>query len=87
MYDKYNKTIIEVLKWDEVYIVKYIAKSLNEFTLIFIVYTSHSEIIFSAAASNVSLYVQIYEYNLMINFLDVDTASLNRKIKTYRLWH
>ncbi len=57
MCDKYNKTIIEVLKWDEVYIVKYIAKSLNEFALISIVYTLHSEIIFSAAASDTSLYV------------------------------
>ncbi len=57
MCDKHNKTIIEVLKWDEVYIVKYIAKSLNEFALISIVYTLHSEIIFSAAASDTSLYV------------------------------
>ncbi len=57
MYDKYSKTIIEVLKQDEVYIIKYIAKSLNEFALIFTVYTSHSEIIFSAAASNISLYI------------------------------
>ena len=57
MCDKHNKTIIEVLKWDEVYIVKYIAKSLNEFALISIVYTLHLEIIFSAAASDTSLYV------------------------------
>ncbi len=57
MCDKHNKTIIEVLKWDEVYIVKYIAKSLNKFALISIVYTLHSEIIFSAAASDTSLYV------------------------------
>ncbi len=45
----------------------------------------HLKIIFSAAASDVSLYVQIYKHNFMINFLDVDTASLNEKIKTYRL--
>jgi len=57
MCDKHNKTIIEVLKWNEVYIVKYIAKSLNEFALISIVYILHSEIIFSAAASDTSLYV------------------------------
>ncbi len=48
-------------------------------------HTSHSETVFSAIALDISLYVQTYKYNLMINFLDVDTASLNRKIKTYRL--
>ncbi len=57
MCDKHNKTIIEVLKWDKVYIVKYIAKSLNEFALISIVYTLHSEIIFSVIASDVNLYI------------------------------
>ncbi len=39
MYDKHSKTIIEVLKQNEVYIIKYIIKSLNEFVLIFIIYT------------------------------------------------
>ncbi len=57
MYDKHSKTIIKVLEWDEVYIIKYIAKSLNEFALIFIVYMSHSEIIFFAVASDVSLHI------------------------------
>jgi len=52
MYNKHNKTIIEALKQDKVYIIKYIAKSLNEFTLISVVYTSHSETVFSAAASD-----------------------------------
>ncbi len=85
MYDKHSKTIIEVLEQDEVYIIKYIAKSLNEFVLISAVYTSHSEIIFPVTASDASSYIQIHEHNLMTNFLDVDTASLNRKIKTYRL--
>ena len=87
MYNKHNKTIIEALEWDRVYIIKYIAKSLNKFTLISIMYTSHSETVFSATALNTSLYVQTYEYNFIINFLDVDTASLNRKIMTYRLWY
>ncbi len=85
MYDKHNKTIIEVLKQDKVYIIKYIVKSLNEFTLIFIVYTSHSETVFSVITLDINLYVQTYKHDLMINFLDVDTASLNEKIKTYRL--
>ncbi len=85
MYNKHSKTIIEALKQDEVYIIKYIAKNLNEFTLISIIYTSHSETVFSAVALNASLYVQIHEHNLMINFLDIDTASLNKKIKIYRL--
>ena len=84
MYNKHSKTIIEVLKQDEVYIIKYIAKSLNEFVLISAVYTLHSEIAFPVTASDTSLHVQIHEHNLMINFSDVDTASLNRKIKTYR---
>ncbi len=79
--DKYNKTIIEVSEQDEVYIVKYIAKSLNEFALISAVHTSHSEAAFSAAASDTSL------YNNITDFSEVDTASLNEKIKTYRLWH
>ncbi len=79
MYDKHSKTIIEALKWDEVYIVKYIAKSLNEFVLISAIYTSHSETAFSTAASDTSL------HNNMTDFLEVNTASLNRKIKIYRL--
>ncbi len=85
MYNKHSKTIIEALKQDEVYIIKYIAKSLNKFALIFIMYTLHSEIIFSAAALNIHLYVQIHKHNLMINFLNINTASLNEKIKIYRL--
>ncbi len=85
MYNKHNKTIIEASEQDKVYIVKYIVKSLNEFALISTVYTLHSEIIFSAAALDVSLYVQTHEHDLMINFLDVDTTLLNEKIKTYRL--
>ncbi len=85
MYDKHNKTIIEVSEQDKVYIVKYIAKSLNEFALISAMYTSHLEIIFSVIALDISLHVQIYEHNLMINFLDINTASLNEKIKAYRL--
>ncbi len=79
MYDKYSKTIIEVSEWDRVYIVKYIAKSLNEFALISAVYTSHSETAFLTAASDTSL------HNNITDFSEVNTASLNEKIKTYRL--
>jgi len=57
MCDKHNKTIIKALKWDKIYIIKYIVKSLNEFVLISAVHTSHSEIIFSTVASDASLYV------------------------------
>ncbi len=57
MYNKHSKTIIKVLKWNKVYIIKYIAKSLNEFVLISIMHTLHLEIIFSVIASNISLYV------------------------------
>ena len=85
MYNKYSKTIIEVLEQDKVYIIKYIVKSLNEFTLISVMYTLHSETVFSVIALNASSYVQIYEHNLMINFLDINSASLNKKIKTYKL--
>jgi len=85
MCNKHSKTIIEASEQDKVYIIKYIAKSLNEFVLISAVHTSHSEIIFSVTASDISLHVQIHEHDLMINFLDINTASLNRKIKTYRL--
>ncbi len=57
MYNKYNKTIIEASEQDEVYIIKYIVKSLNKFTLISIIYTSYLKTVFSAAASDTSLYV------------------------------
>jgi len=57
MYNKHSKTIIEALKQDEVYIIKYIAKNFNEFTLIFTIYTLHSETVFSAIALDVSLYI------------------------------
>jgi len=57
MYDKYSKIIIKILEWNKVYIVKYITKSFNEFALISIMYTLHSEIIFSATASDTSLYI------------------------------
>jgi len=79
MYNKHSKTIIEASEQNKVYIVKYIAKSLNEFALISAVHTSHSEAAFLTAASDISL------YNNMTDFSEVDTASLNRKIKTYRL--
>jgi len=45
------------------------------------VHTPHSEAAFPAAASDASL------HNNMINFSEVDTVSLNRKVKAYRLWH
>ncbi len=57
MYNKYSKTIIEASEQDKVYIVKYIVKSLNEFALIFIMYILHLEIIFSAVALDISLYI------------------------------
>jgi len=57
MCDKHDKTIIKVLKWDEIYIIKYTAKSFNEFALIFVVHTSHSKIVFSVTASDTSLYI------------------------------
>ncbi len=57
MYNKHSKTIIEASEQNKVYIVKYIAKSLNEFALISAVHTSHSETVFSTAASDTSLYV------------------------------
>ncbi len=57
MYNKHSKTIIEALEQDKVYIIKYIVKSLNEFILIFIMYTLHSEIIFFIIALNVNLYI------------------------------
>jgi len=79
MYDKHSKTIIEISEQDRVYIVKYIVKSLNEFALISAVYTSHSETAFLTAASDASL------HNDMTDFSEVNTASLNEKIKTYRL--
>ena len=55
MCNKCNKTIIEASEQDEIYIVKYIAKSLSKFTLIFTVYTSYLKTIFSAAALDASL--------------------------------
>ena len=85
MYNKHSKTIIEASEQDKVYIVKYIVKSFNEFALIFTIYTLHSKIIFSVTALDASLYIQTYEHDLMTNFLDINTASLNEKIKTYRL--
>jgi len=57
MYNKYDKTIIKTLKQNRVYIVKYIAKSFNEFVLIFTMYTLHSKIVFSVSASDISSYV------------------------------
>ncbi len=57
MYNKHSKTLIEALKWGEVYIIKYIAKNFNKFALISAVHTLHSEAAFSAAALDVSLYV------------------------------
>ncbi len=79
MYNKYSKTIIEASEQDEVYIVKYIAKSFNEFALISAVHISHSETAFLTAALDISL------HNNITDFSEVNTASLNKKIKTYRL--
>ncbi len=79
MCDKHSKTIIEVLKQDKVYIIKYIAKNLNEFALISAVHTLHSETAFSAAALDASL------HNNITDFSEVNTVSLNEKVKAYRL--
>jgi len=57
MCDKCNKTIIKASEQNRVYIVKYIAKSFNEFVLTFAVHTLYSEIVFSVAVSDVSSYV------------------------------
>jgi len=57
MYNKYIKTIIEALKWDRVYIIKYIIKSFNEFALISVIYILHSKTVFSVTALNVSSYI------------------------------
>ncbi len=57
MYNKYIKTIIEALKWDRVYIIKYIIKSLNEFALISAIYILHLKTVFSVTALNVSSYI------------------------------
>ncbi len=57
MCDKHSKIIIKILKQDKVYIIKHIVKSLNEFTLISVMYTLHLKIIFSVTASDISLYV------------------------------
>jgi len=85
MCDKHNKTIIKTSEWDEIYIIKYIAKNFNEFVLIFAMHTSHSEIIFSVTASNASSYIQTHEHNLITDFSDVDIILLNEKIKIYRI--
>jgi len=79
MYDKHSKTIIEASEQDRVYIVKHIAKSLSEFALISAVHMPHSEAAFLTAASDTSL------HNNMTDFSEVDTASLNEKVKAYRL--
>jgi len=57
MCDKYNKTIIKTSEQNKVYIIKYIAKSFNEFVLIFAMHTLHSKIVFSVTALNTSLHV------------------------------
>ncbi len=43
MCNKCDKIIIKVLKCNRIYIVKYIVKSFNEFTLISALYTLHLE--------------------------------------------
>jgi len=85
MYNRCNKTIIKALKQDEVYIIKYILKNFNEFVLISVMHTSHSEIVFSVAASNISSYVHTYEHSFMTDFLNVNIILLNRRVKIFRL--
>ncbi len=79
MCDKHSKIIIEVSEWNEVYIIKYITKSLNKFALISAVYILHLKIVFSAAVSDTSL------HNIMTDSLNINTVSLNEKIKAYKL--
>ncbi len=76
MCNKYNKIIIKVLKQDEIYIVKYIVKSLSEFILIFIIYILYLKTVFSTTVLNISLQIQTYKYNLMIIFLNINIALL-----------
>ena len=85
IYNKCNKIIIKAFKQNKIYIIKYIIKSFNKFALISTVYTLNSETVFSAVALNISLQIQTYKYNLMINSLNINIVLLNKKIKTYRL--
>jgi len=85
MYNKCNKIIIKASEQDEIYIIKYIIKNFNKFILIFTIYTLHLETVFSAVVLNVSLQNQTYKHNFIINFLNINIALLNRKIKIYKL--
>ncbi len=57
MCDKHNKTITKTSEQNRIYIIKYITKNFNKFVLIFVMYTSHSKIVFSVTALDISLHV------------------------------
>jgi len=57
MYDKHSKIVIKASEQDEIYIVKYIAKSFSEFVLIFAMHTLHSKIVFSVTTLDTSSHI------------------------------
>ena len=55
MQNKHDRIIIKVFEQNKVYIVKHIAKNLNEFVLLFVIYTSFNlKITLSATKLNIN---------------------------------
>ena len=79
--------MIKAFKQDKVYIVKHIAKSLNEFALLFVIYTLFNlKITFSATKLNTNSQIQICEFSVQIEVSSIiNIIFSDKRIKIYKL--
>ena len=87
MQNKHDRIMIEAFEQDEVYIVKHIAKSLNEFALLSVMHTSFNlKITFSATKLNINLQIQIYEFLIQTEVSSIiNIIFSDKRIKIYKL--
>ena len=87
MQNKHSRIMIKVFEQDDVYIVQHIAKNLNEFALLFIIYTLFNlKITFSATKLNTNSQIQICEFLIQTEFSSIINITFsNERIKIYKL--
>ena len=89
MWNKHDRIIIEAFKQNRIYIVKHIAKSLNEFALLSVMYTLFNlKIVLSATKLNINSQIQICEFLVQTEVSSIiNIIFSNKRIKIYKLWH
>ena len=87
MQNKHDRIMIEVFEQDGVYIVKHIAKNLNEFVLLSVMHTPFNlETALPATELNTNSQIQIHEFLTQAEVSSIiNITSSDERIKTYKL--